>query len=287
MAAKKKRKSVAPQQPKKRVGGPVKKKKAGTKPEAQAAADILDNAPAPPADAEARPQPFRAEAPPPPYRPLADNNMSPTFPPSQSPSMHWGNNSFEAAAQVIAISQQIRDAASLATRGAVQPPLPLTAGSLVTSSREFGSPAFGQNHHLTASDPKALHAEMIERIESLEREIDNLREQQRHGIGHNKPPEPIELAPLTARELNEIKEDMAVLKKQPPTDPPSTEATAAVAQLLKFARTAVVYAGKKADIFITAAVTRAGEKIIWSPIIYKLWALADIAHQWLQSLPYP
>jgi hypothetical protein len=277
MAAKKKRKTVAPQKPKKRAG-PVKKKKASTKPKVRPAADIFDNTPQPIADAEAQPKPFHAEAPPPSYRPMADDNLPPPFRPSQ-PSMKWGNNSLEAAAQVIAISRQIRNAALLATSGAVEPPLP-------PSSPVLGSPGFGQNHRLTASDPNALHAEMLERIEPLEREIDNLSEQQRHGIGHNNLPEPIELAPLSEQNLGEISEDIAVLKKQPPADPPSTEAKAAVARLMKFARVAVTYAGKQADIFIAAAMAKAGGKIIWSPITYKLWALADIAHQWLQSLPH-
>jgi hypothetical protein len=278
MAAKKKHKAVAPQKPKKRAG-PVKKKKASTKPKVRPAADVLDNTPPPIADAEAQPKPFRAEAPPPPYRPMADDNLPPPFRPSQPPSMNWGNNSLEAAAQVIAISRQIRNAAMLATSGAVEPPLP-------SSSPVVGSPAFGQNHRLAVSDPNALHAEMLERIEALEREIDNLREQQRCGVGHNNPPEPIELAPLSEQNLGEIGEDIAVLKKQPPADPRSTEAKAAVARLMKFARVAVTYAGKQADIFITAAMTKAGRKIIWSPIICKLWALPDIAHQWLQSLPH-
>jgi hypothetical protein len=277
MAAKKKRKAVAPQKPKKRAGT-VKKTKASAKPKVRPAAGIVGNTPPPIADADAQPKPFSAEAPPPPYRPMADDNLPPPFRLSP-PSMNWGNNSLEAAAQVIAISQQIRNAALLATSGAVEPTLP-------PSSPVVGSPVFGQNLRLTASDPNALHAEMLERIEALEREVDKLREQHRHGIGHNNPPEPIELAPLSEQNLGEIGEDIAVLKKQPPADPPSTGAKAAVARLMKFARVAVTYAGKQADIFITAAMTKAGRKIIWSPFIYKLWALADIAHQWLQSFPH-
>jgi hypothetical protein len=66
-----------------------------------------------------------------------------------------------------------------------------------------------------ASDTNTLHAEMIGRIETLEKAIADLQERQRHGIGHNNPPEPIEPAPLSANELSEIREALAVLKKQP------------------------------------------------------------------------
>jgi hypothetical protein len=52
--------------------------------------------------------------------------------------------------------------------------------------------------------PNALHAEMIERIEALERAMADLQKHRQHGIGHNNPPEPIEPAPLSENELDEI-----------------------------------------------------------------------------------
>jgi len=168
-----------------------------------------------------------------------------------------------------------RNAALLSTLGAVEPPVPLTATSLVTSSPSIGSPE--------------LHAEMVEQIKALDRAIDDLREQ-RHGIGHNRPPEPIETAPpLSEKELGEIQEDIAVLRKQPPAVyPPSTEAVAAVSRLSKISRAVVAYVGKQADNFVSSATNEAGKRAIQSPfwlaIIHQLPALADIAHQWLQSL---
>jgi hypothetical protein len=126
---------------------------------------------------------------------------------------------------------------------------------------------------------------MIERIEALEREIDGLRKHERRGIGHNKPPEPIEPAPLSAKELGEIRKAMAVLKKQPPAPtPPSAKAKAAVALLMKFG----AYLGKQADNFVNEAVKEAGKRAVQSPfwlaLINQLPALADVAHLWLESI---
>jgi hypothetical protein len=273
MAAKKKRKGAAPaRKPKKRAGRPVKKKKARTKPKVRPAANILDNTQ----------QPFRAEALPPPYRPMTDENTPPPpFRSSQPSSMHWGSSDDSAPW----MWQQNRNAALLATSGAVEPPA-ATLDDPVSPIPDVG-----------ASDPNALHAEMITQIEALDREIDSLLEQQRRGIGHNNPPEPIELAPpLSAKELGEIKKAMAVLKKEPPAPTAlSAKAEAAVALLMKFgdrlrplARATMAYVGKQADNFVTEAVKEAGKRIaqspLWLPIIYKLPALADIALQWLQSL---
>src|SRR5215204_4227207 len=78
----------------------------------------------------------------PPAADILDNTLPP-FRPSQLPSMHWGN-SFEAAAQ-ISTWQQARNVALLSIVGAVGPvPVPQPDDLAVG-----------------ASDPNALHAEMI------------------------------------------------------------------------------------------------------------------------------
>jgi hypothetical protein len=364
MAAKKKRKAAAPRKPKKRAGRPVKKKRASNKRKIRPAA-ILDNTP-------------------------------PPFRPSQPPSMDWGNNSLDAAAQ-IAAWRHARMNAPLSTGGAVEPvlvpldslppvvpqpdlsrtagpqlsrvsPIPDVTGlnhdeavevikewffsnfeepaqSTPRNDGEFqyiwggpydardeiesafsgsapeqvvedavraveaegigdwaphgnrGQPDYDEQADPGASDPKALHAEMIEQIEALEREMADLREHQLHGIGHNNPPEPIDLAPpLNLKELDEIRKAMAVLKKQPPAPTArSSKVKAAVALLMKFAdrlrplaRATGAYLAKQADNFVTEAVKEAGKRIVqsplWLPIIYKLPELADTASRWLQSL---
>jgi len=82
--------------------------------------------------------PFRAETPPPPYRPPMPNPI------------HW-DNSLDPTTWM---PQMQRNAALLASTGAVEPPWPPNT-----------------------SDPNVLHAEMIERIEALDRAIADLREQ--------------------------------------------------------------------------------------------------------------
>jgi hypothetical protein len=256
MAAKKPRKA-ARRKPKKRAGRPVKKAKTRTKPKVKArtkpkvrpAADILDL---------------------PPFLPITDDNLPlPPFRSSQPPAMHWGSSDDSTPW----MWHQNRNAALLATSGAVEPPAPLTASPLVTSSPAFGSPA--------------LHAEMIKQIEALEGAFVDLREQRRVGIGHNKPPEPIEPAlPLSAKELGEILKAIAVLKKQPPVPTArSSKTKAALALLTMFAHATVAYVGKQADNFVTAATKKSGEEAVKYILIYQLLQkLADIANQWWQSL---
>jgi hypothetical protein len=259
MAAKKTRKGATPaRKPKKRASRPVKKTKkarakpkakARTKPKVRPATDILDVPPFLP--------------------PAVDNPPPPRFPPSPPPAMPFGN-SFEVAAQMIAMQPKMSNAV-LSTVGVVEPSLPLRT-----------------------SDPNALHAKMIEQIKALEPEIADLRKhQQRRSIGDNNPPEPIEPAPLSAKELDEIRRAITVLKNQPPVPTVrSSKVKAALALLTKSAAATVTYVGKQADNFITAAVTKSGEEagkwIVKCILVYELLQkLADTANQWWQSLPLP
>ena len=84
------------------------------------------------------------------------------------------------------------------------------------------------------SDPNVLHAEMMKRIEALERSLTCINSRD-VASGKTNPPEPIELEPLLSEEeFDEIGEDVAVLKTQPPAIAASAEATAAVKRLTKF-----------------------------------------------------
>jgi hypothetical protein len=140
-----------------------------------------------------------------------------------------------------------------------------------------------------------LHAEMLQRIDALEQAMARPR-RRRGGIGDNNPPEPIEREPLSANELREIRQAMAVLKTQPSApSSPSAEARAAVSLLAKFghrlrslARVTGAYVGRQADNFVTEAVKESGKRIVQSPfwlaVIHQLPPLAEIAHRWLESL---
>jgi hypothetical protein len=143
MLAKKKRKAAAPRKPKKRpikkrktsrskkrVARPVKKKKASTKPKVRPAADVLDL---------------------PSFLSTAEDNLPPRSFLSSQPAAMPFNNSFEVAAQMIAMRPKMSNAV-LSTLVVVEPSL-----------------------LLRTSDPTVLHAEMIEQIEALERAMADLR----------------------------------------------------------------------------------------------------------------
>ena len=123
-------------------------------------------------------------------------------------------------------------------------------------------PDYDEQADASASNTNALHAAMLEQIEAIEQAIARLPRRRRRGIGDNNPPEPIEPEPLSANELREIRQAMAVLKAQPPAPNPITaEARAAVSLLTNFGdrlRSLVsatgAYLAKQADNFVTEAV---------------------------------
>lgn len=152
------------------------------------------------------------------------------------------------------------------------------------------------------SDPRALHAEMLSRIEALEREMAKRRG--RRGIGGNYPPDPIETEPVTEEELLALERAMMVLKAQPAIDngPPPIQSAEAVNFLTTLARrlrtaagVGAKYAGEQGKIFVSEAIksagTEFGKRMIQSPfwwaIIHQIYALADVAHRWLESLGSP
>jgi len=57
-----------------------------------------------------------------------------------------------------------------------------------------------------------LHEEILKRLAAIEDTISKLPIA---GIGHNKPPEAIEPLPLSGREVEEIRNYIAVVKAQP------------------------------------------------------------------------
>jgi len=66
----------------------------------------------------------------------------------------------------------------------------------------------------SVTDPVSLHTEMLERIEALEKDIAEIR-RQHPGMGHNNPPEDIEIDGLTVNDFEEIQQANEVLKSQP------------------------------------------------------------------------
>ncbi len=70
----------------------------------------------------------------------------------------------------------------------------------------------GDERYQEGLDAAALHAQMLERIDELERALESVRPP---GIGHNRPPEPLEDQPLTADDYQAIIDAISVVRSQP------------------------------------------------------------------------
>jgi hypothetical protein len=144
------------------------------------------------------------------------------------------NNSFEVAAQMIAMRPKMSNAV-LSTLVVVEPSLLLVRPDRAPCRDDRADRSAGAGDGRPAQTSR------------------------RRGIGDNNPPEPIEPSPLSAKQLDEIRKATAVLKKQPPAPiPPSSKAKAAVALLMKFR----AYLAKHADNLVTEAAKEAGKRIV-------------------------
>jgi hypothetical protein len=137
-------------------------------------------------------------------------------------------------------------------------------------------------------NPERLHAEMLRRIEVLEKALMDAPPRS-HGIGHNNPPEPLEPELLSEAELRGVQLAFAVLKAQPPA--PSVrqaEVVEAVGFLAAIAERIKGYMAKQADVFVTETTKELAKRAVQSPfwlvIIQQLPQLADAAQHWLRSL---
>jgi hypothetical protein len=123
------------------------------------------------------------------------------------------------------------------------------------------------------NDPRRLHEEMLKRIAAVEETIAKLPT-----IGHNKPPGPIEAAPLDNNEIEEIKNEIARLKTPPavPTQPPA-EVVEAESKLRTF--------GEKVLVGVATAVVIGAGKELWARFGDQLIDLANAIAAWIASLP--
>ena len=123
---------------------------------------------------------------------------------------------------------------------------------------------------------RALHQEMIRRIESVEEALGELSSDD-GGIGHNQPPEPIEPIPFGDQDREAVEAALAVLKSQPsePAQPPR-QAVSAAKTLLSFGERFRDYLIKQADTFVSEAVKAAGAEVGKWVVRLTLWmAVAD------------
>lgn len=148
---------------------------------------------------------------------------------------------------------------------------------------------------LPLEDASTLHAEMLRRLSSLEKAMAQLPGVS-PGIGHNRPPEPIEEFPLTIADRTEIASAIDVLKAQPVEPQDEGKAATEAAETLKSKGQKVrEWLAQQADTFISETVKEAGKEfgkwsgraVIWSIILDKLFSVHQIVGQWLSQIHLP
>lgn len=142
-----------------------------------------------------------------------------------------------------------------------------------------------------SKSPAVLHGEMVEQAESLEQLVSELTIRDRHGIGHNNPPEGIASEPLELVDLNEIADALETLKEQPVTPQTLHAAEAAVATLHSKRQKVMGWFADQGNSFVEAAVKEAGKEFgkwapraFWLIIIDRLLGVSQAALAWLHSV---
>jgi hypothetical protein len=146
--------------------------------------------------------------------------------------------------------------------------------------------------------PLTLHQEILRRLDSVEEALAALSIV-RAGIGHNKPPEPIELADFDDRQAIEAATSIMRMLPAVPETPPD-EARKAADQFVRIGTKTKAYAVKQGDNFIseivkesakatlTAAVATGGIGLSIGYVLYvladRLMAVADAIEAWLDLL---
>ena len=138
----------------------------------------------------------------------------------------------------------------------------------------------------TRGSPEFFHAEMLKNIGELEQLISKLHvpkgpeetDNKRAVLGHNKPPEAIDSAPLDTHDIEQIKSDIASLRALPPRPPqPPLEAVEIQSRwsgLLK----------KVAKFIGTELAKTALKETIWPPIRDVVNSAVTNLADWLRSL---
>jgi hypothetical protein len=198
-----------------------------------------------------------------------------------------GEDSFTSAKQMM--MNGLRAAARIfaANKASGEPPVtPVVADSGVPSESSQ-KVSVVTNVMRAGEDAAALHGEMLRRIAAVEIAIERLSLPPA-GIGHNRPPEPIESSPLSGAEIGEIERQIDIVKMQPPLPKQlPIEARQAADKLKTFGEKILAYCGKQADTFITEVVKSAGKALpIWALFGEELIALSTSISHWLSALTH-
>jgi hypothetical protein len=154
------------------------------------------------------------------------------------------------------------------TSGVVAPLLPLAAEGNLIANGEVRPPR----------SPAIIHEEILQRIAELEELTPKLPV----GIGHNKPPEPIEVPPpLKVSEIRKINKEIRAVKVLPavPKRPPAS-AKRAARIFKKYGEKVMAYLGKKVADYATAKAAEA----LWHQYGDQLIRLGKVILEWLTSL---
>src|SRR5262249_37326846 len=130
--------------------------------------------------------------------------------------------------------------------------------------------------------PEVQHERMLSRIAVLEKLLAE------PGIGHNRPPEPIEDLPFGEEELRQIRNAITILKAQPVVPHASEEARAAGSTLNYIGKRIGTYL----DDFLSEAAKSAGKEFgkrlmqlsYWLALAQILKGSAQSVADWLQSI---
>jgi hypothetical protein len=144
---------------------------------------------------------------------------------------------------------------------------------------------YGDEPDLTQEE---LHRSMQAGVKALEEALARAPEVPA-GIGHNRPPEPLEPEPLNVNDRNELVGALAVLKSQL-VDPPDQGAAATEALAMLEAKRGKLgkWLLQQGDVFTTEAVKEAGKQFgKWAPAAFWLWLMdlmfgvSQTVHAWL------
>lgn len=118
-----------------------------------------------------------------------------------------------------------------------------------------------------------LHQVMNERIVELEEALEKVPKPP-SGIGHNHPPEPMDVEPLDENDREQIKGALAILKAQP-VEPVDREPAATAFMMFEIKRAKLgKWLAQQGQLFTTEAVKEAGKQFgKWAPTAFWLWLM--------------
>lgn len=141
-----------------------------------------------------------------------------------------------------------------------------------------------------------VHAQMLQRVEAVERALAEI-DKARRGIGHNRPPEPLNDEPLNEVERREMGEALATLRSQP-IEPAATAFLSienAIGTIKAAAAKVSAWLGARLSDFTIEAIKSAGKVAgsgvagwgLWKQLDGDLQALVAAALKWATIINPP